>query len=99
MKCLVFVRFLPDGAMQPEDFFSQVNAEWSLVEEFEDKRLQGENVQTQKTRKVKSGICIADYDSIEQLSIDLAGMPGTGILNIEIMTVTGEINSFVPSVG
>ena len=85
--------------MQPEDFFSQVNAEWSLVEEFEDKRLQGENVQTQKTRKVKSGICIADYDSIEQLSIDLAGMPGAGISNIEIMTVTGEINSFVPSVG
>ena len=90
MKCLVFVKFLPDGSMRPEEFFSRVKASWSSVEEFENNRLEVENTLAPKISRVKSGICVTDYDSVEQLSIDLAVMPGAGISNVEIIPVVEE---------
>jgi len=94
MKCLVFVKFLPDGLMHPEVFFSYVNAEWCWVEEDESIQLNRTDNNGEKVIKtVRSGICVTDFESIEQLSIDLAIMPGAGILNIEVVPLTGNLNS------
>ena len=35
MRCLVYIKFLPGGSMEPEEFFSRINARWSC---FEDRR-------------------------------------------------------------
>ncbi len=90
MKCLVFVRFQKGGSLPPEEFFQRINAEWSCIED-------GNSLQEKESPKrmvhiqgPRSGICIADYESIEQLTIDLAIMPGAGISNVEVMPISEE---------
>jgi hypothetical protein len=41
--------------------------------------------QAQKRAGAGSAICIADYESIEQLTLDLSVMPGAGIASIEVV--------------
>lgn len=92
MQCLVFVRFLPGGSLPPGEFFSRINARWSRLEDTKDAESdvagQGEPPRLQSPR---SAICIADYDSIEQLAIDLAIMPGAGISNVEVAPISEEM--------
>jgi hypothetical protein len=85
MQCLVFVKFLPGGSLPPEEFFARINARWSQLDGSED-------AGPEKTISPpsRSGVCIADYDSIEQLTMDLAVMPGAGIANIEVVPISGE---------
>jgi len=75
MQCLVFVKFLPGGSLSPEEFLSRINAQWSWFEEVRDNELP------------RSALCITDYESIEQLTIDLSIMPGAGISNVEVLPV------------
>lgn len=94
MKCLVFVRFQNGGSLPPEEFFQRINAEWSCVEDenhtLREKEGSKSMIQIQGPR---SGICIADYESIEQLTIDLVIMPGAGISNVEVMPISEEPDS------
>lgn len=85
MRCLVMVKFLPGGSLPPEDFFARINARWSHLDNPEDTGLE-----QAFPSKPRSGVCIADYDSIEQLTLDLAVMPGAGIANIEVVPISGE---------
>ena len=44
----------------------------------------------------KEAFCLADYESIQQLALDLAIMPGAGIANIEVFPLT-EQNQGLPA--
>lgn len=91
MRCLVFVKFLPGGSLSPEEFFARIKSEWNCVEDGPGNR-PGEDNRERKahTQKARSAICIAEYDSIQQLAIDLAIMPGAGISNVEVLPVSDK---------
>jgi hypothetical protein len=76
MRCLVSVKFLPDGSLPPEEFFARINAQWNW---YEDTDSEGNSIQG-----ARSAVGIADYDSLEQLAMDLAIMPGAGIYDITV---------------
>jgi hypothetical protein len=88
----VYVKFLPGGSIPPEEFFARINAQWHWLEDAHN----GESRNAGSGRNTfaqlpKSAICIADYDSIQQLAIDLAIMPGAGISNVEVIPVSEEM--------
>jgi len=95
MRYLVFVKFLPGGSLAPGEFFVRIKAQWHWIEVMPD----DESAKT-RPQSARSAICISDYDSIEQFSIDLSTMPGAGISNVEVVPVsegtelvnTGSIN-------
>ncbi len=82
----ILVKFLPGGSMSPYEFFSRINARWNWVEE-KDVTAPGipGSGKSGVTKSARSALCIADLDSIQQLAIDLAIMPGAGISNVEIL--------------
>jgi hypothetical protein len=92
MKCLVLVRFLPGGSIPPEELFVRVNAQWSWLEteENNDPKKNGPEGAV-NTKSTKTAFCIADYESIEQLTTDLAIMPGAGIATVEVVAITEEV--------
>lgn len=81
------MKFLPEGSLPPEEFFARINARWSHLEDSEN----ASPKETTRLHSPKSAICIADYESIDQLTMDLAVMPGAGISNIEIVPIPDEI--------
>jgi hypothetical protein len=92
MKCLVFVKFLPGGSIQPDDFFLRINAEHSWLEDTVESSIEKSgDKENYPALKVRSAMCIADYDSVEQLAIDLTIMPGAGISNVEVLPLTNEL--------
>ena len=89
MQCLVLVKFLSGGALPPEEFFRRIDARWSWLEETDDAGLQSEESGgSGDVTSVRSALCIADFDSIEQLTMDLAIMPGAGISSVEVVPVS-----------
>jgi|WetSurMetagenome_2_1015567.scaffolds.fasta_scaffold242034_2 hypothetical protein len=102
MRCLVLVKFLPGGSLPPAEFFRHLKATWSYVKETNDQvKVTGNTAITPAASPPKAGICITDYDSIEQLTLDLAIMPGAGISNIELIPISGqeEFQSIFPESG
>ena len=89
MQCLVFVKFLEGGSLSPEEFFTRIRAQWSWVD-YAATALPGKaGVKSPfNWRKVREAMCIADYNSFEQLTIDLSIMPGAGISGVEIYPIT-----------
>ncbi len=92
MRYLVFVKFLPGGSLAPEEFFARINAQWYSLEDRHDSQPgKADSERMTHAQSPRSAICIADYESIEQLAIDLSIMPGAGISNVEVMPVSGEM--------
>jgi hypothetical protein len=89
MQCIVTVRFLPGCSLPPSEFFARLNARWSWLET-ESPGIHG-NITEKDSSSIhpRYAICIAEYDSIEQLSMDLAITPGAGVANIEITPLPG----------
>ncbi len=89
MKCLILVKFLAGGSLSPDEFFSRIGALWSWADYIppEKNTPNRDGRQTQPPR-AREGICIADYESVEQFSIDLAIMPGAGISSVEVIPIT-----------
>jgi hypothetical protein len=92
MQCLVLVKFLEGGSLSSDEFFRRVGAQWSWVDYIPP----GEAGDTGKETpghlvKAREAICIADYESVEQLAIDLAIMPGAGISGVELIPIVGEM--------
>ena len=87
MLFLVHVNFLPRGALTPEEFFKRINARWSCVDIPSGYDNTGTGNDRGEWYRARSGVCIADYDSIQQFTLDLSIMPGAGIYNIEIEPV------------
>jgi hypothetical protein len=89
LKCLVFVKFLPGGAIAPQEFFARINARWSCLNDSHEVGPENSQVQgTSRSPSARSAICIAEYDSIEQLALDLSIMPGAGISNVEVLPIS-----------
>lgn len=88
MQCLVMVRFLPGGSLPPEEFFRRINARWSWLEEMDESGSEGNASGSGDGKVARSALCIADFDSIEQLTIDLAIMPGAGISSVEVVPIS-----------
>jgi hypothetical protein len=86
----VYVKFLPGGSIPPEEFFTRINAQWYWLEDNGESRNAGSGRNT-VAQLPKSAICLADYDSVQQLAIDLAIMPGAGISNVEVIPVSEEM--------
>ena len=91
MLFLVLVKFLPGGSLSPEEFFSRIHASWSWIDPVNEQSTldRPENLLTHSSN-VKSAMCIAELESIEQLAIDVAIMPGAGISNIEVVPIPTE---------
>jgi hypothetical protein len=89
MKCLVFVKFLPGGSLTPDQFFSHLNARWGWYDGVDDivNMYGNQDNNGRGYSKVLSAVCVTDYDSIQQLAIDISIMPGAGIAGIEVMPV------------
>ena len=91
MRCLVLVKFLPGGSIAPGEFFARINAQWGCLEERRDSESQQADFKKiAQAQSPRSAICIAEYESIEQLSLDLSIMPGAGIFNVEVLPVIEE---------
>lgn len=88
---LVYIEFIPGGCLSPDELFSRVNAKWNWVEEPQQVGNLGRPV------KPLSALCIAEYESIEQLAFDLSIMPGAGISNVEISPVPVETETSIES--
>jgi hypothetical protein len=88
MLYLVKVRFMPGGSMCPEEFFRRINAVWCMTESKDE----GAHVRSVRGagggEAEVNGFCIAEFDSIEQLAVDLSVMPGAGIANISIESLS-----------
>lgn len=94
MQCLVFVKFLPGGSIAPEELFAHINAKLNWVEGQDSIMPEGVNLIKDDFHQLpKTAICVAEYDSIEQLAIDLSIMPGAGISNIEVIPFYEEMES------
>ncbi|MFH1031320.1 MAG: hypothetical protein V1767_01935 [Chloroflexota bacterium] len=94
MQCLVFVKFLEGCSLPPDNFFSRINAKWSWLEETNEAESPETDFEgTSRLQPPRSAICIADYESIEQLAIDLAIMPGAGISQIDVVPLSDETDN------
>jgi hypothetical protein len=88
MQCLVLVKFLPDGSISPEEFFTRIKARWYWLEDIQNNNPEEKGLsKTVRIKTARSAMCIADYESIEQLAIDLSIMPGAGISEVEVLPV------------
>ncbi|MFA5309781.1 MAG: hypothetical protein WC370_09915 [Dehalococcoidales bacterium] len=94
MWCLVLVRFLPGGSLSPVELFSRLNAKWSYVENKDCPAPESSGAAKGPSNQSPGyGICLADYASIEQLSLDLAIMPGAGISSVEVVPLAPGMES------
>ena len=91
MKCLVFVKFLPGVSLPPEELLAGINSQWIWLEGTDDKQSLNSAVsRTTSFQSPRAAICIADYESIDQLAIAVAIMPGAGISNIEVVPISED---------
>ena len=88
MRCLCYAKFLDSGAIPPGEFFAHIDTKWSCIEDSAKAE-----INTSKQRMIRnhllphSIVFIADCKSVEQLTTNLATMPGAGIYNLEIFPV------------
>jgi hypothetical protein len=88
MRCLCYAKFLPSGSITPGEFFAHVGTKWSCVEDTPNPLVNTSNLGKFRNRSLpKSIVFITDCQSVEQLTSDLATLPGAGISNFEIFPV------------
>jgi hypothetical protein len=87
MQCLVLVKFQSGGSLPPEEFFRRLNTRWQWLESREGESANAFPGKANHVPSVRSAVCIADYESIEQLTIDLTIMPGAGISSVEVVPI------------
>lgn len=91
MRCLVLVKFEGGGALPPEEFFARINARWSWLGGKDGSAGGKGNLRRARPIQVQapsSAICIAECESLQALSRDLAIMPGAGISSVEVFPVS-----------
>jgi hypothetical protein len=89
---LVLVKFLPGGSLPPEEFFIRINAQWSWLEDTNDTERRNAGIEGEiHAQSPRTALCIAEYESIEQLAIDLSIMPGAGISSVEVVPISEEM--------
>ncbi len=96
MQCLVLVKFLEGGSLSPDEFFSRIGARWSWVDYLPPGHDKSSNKASGGPPKAREALCIAEYESVEQLTIDLAIMPGAGISSVEVVPITEQMETPLP---
>lgn len=90
MRCLVFVKFMPEGSLPAEVFFTHLNASWTWL----GKANETINSRGGTTNQTPSAaLCITNCESIKQLTLDLVTMPGAGIDKVEVVPLGEEQES------
>ena len=88
MRCLCYAKFLSSGAIPPSEFFAYIATQWSFIEDSSKVVIKTSNYGKKLNHLLPQSIVfITDCKSVEELTSDLATMPGAGISNIEIFPV------------
>ena len=91
MLCLVHVKFMPEGSVSPDEFFACLNAKWFYYGALDDAVAPNPAPESAECKtSCKEAFCLTDYESIQQLAVDLVIMPGAGIANIEVFPLSGQ---------
>ncbi len=99
MQCLAVVTFLPGCSLPPEEFSKHLKHRWTWIENTADIHIPKPNFnETHHSLPAKFTVFIADYESVEQMAMDLAIIPGAGISSIEILPVSYGSKYHVQSV-
>ncbi len=85
MVCVIRVKFLSEVSISPNEFFSYMKPVWSSIDN--SFRTTGINAGIVSHKRINPGfaVCIANCDSMEKLSKEIAIMPGAGVESIEIL--------------
>jgi hypothetical protein len=85
MLCLVYVRFMPEGSLPPDEFFTRLGARWFYYDGPHDQNAPEPGCRVgEPSQSPKEAVCLTNYETIEQMALDLAVMPGAGIASIEV---------------
>jgi hypothetical protein len=85
MRCLCYAKFQSGGAIPAGEFCAHLTAKWSCNEDSPGPAIKMPNRNTMSNCLLPQSIVfIADCESLEQMTTDLATMPGTGISNLNI---------------
>ena len=88
MRCLCYAKFLSSGAVPRGEFLAHIDTKWSCIENTPKAAIKASNHSKNQSRLLPLSIVfIADCKSVEELTSDLATMPGAGISNVEIFPV------------
>ena len=88
MRCLCYAKFLTSGGVPPSEFFAHIATQWSCIEDSQKTTIKTSNYGKNHCHLLPQSIVfIADCKSVEELTTELATMPGAGISNIEIFPV------------
>jgi len=88
MRCLCYAKFLSGGSISLGEFFAHIGTKWTCIEDTSTviNRHSNHGVNHNSLLR-KSIVFIADCKSIEQLTSELATLPGAGIANLEVFPV------------
>lgn len=92
MKYLIYVEFLPEGALSPEEFFARINAGWMWLDNRDTRSGETGLRRVFRKKRPRFAACITEYDSMKQLSLDLVTMPGAGIANVRLKVLSGDVS-------
>ena len=88
MRCLCYAKFLSGGSIPLGAFFAHIGTKWTCMEDTSTATSRNPNQGINHNSLLrKSIVFIADCKSVEQLTSELATLPGAGIANFEVFPV------------
>ena len=87
MRCLCYAKFLSGGSIPLGEFFAHIGTKWTCIEDTSKANKTPNRGINHNSLLRQSIVFIADCKSIEQLTSELATMPGAGISNLEVFPV------------
>ncbi len=88
MRCLCYAKFLSGGSIPLGEFFAHISTKWTCMEDASTVTNRNPNQGINHNSLIrKSIVFIADCKSVEQLTSELATLPGAGIANFEVFPV------------
>jgi hypothetical protein len=89
MRCLCYAECMDNGTIAPGEFFAHISTKWSCLGDSSKAEYKTSKYRTAHNNRQlpHSIIFITDCLSVEQLTSDLAAMPGAGISSLEIFPV------------
>ncbi len=88
MVCVIRVKFLSEVSISPNEFFVCMKPVWSSFETPSETTNMNAGIISRRRINPHTAICIANCDSVEQLSREIAIMPGAGVESIEIVPLS-----------
>lgn len=85
MVYVIRVKFLSKMSISPNEFFATLKPVWSATENSSGTGGSYAGSISRRLTNPQSVVCMADCDSVEELSRQIAIMPGAGVESIEIL--------------